>query len=231
MPSARILVAEDDANIRLGLKDALESEGYEVVVAADGVEAIMKQGQGGFALLILDIMMPGKSGYDVCREIRKKDSKTPIIMLTAKSEEIDKVVGLQLGADDYVTKPFGLKELLARVAAALRRSTTDEPVAEHPAVFDFADARIDRRKYQSRVGRQVHELSARELKLIEVFAAHAGEVLNRNELLNKVWGVDYSGTTRTLDQHIAQLRKKVEQKPAAPRHLITVHTVGYRYQP
>jgi DNA-binding response OmpR family regulator len=236
MTKARILVAEDDGNIRAGLIDTLESEGYEAVSARDGDEALALFRKQAFALVLLDIMMPGKSGYDVCREIREADKDVPIIMLTAKGEEVDKVVGLQLGADDYVTKPFGLHELLARIAAVLRRSRRGGAGAgargrKPPDRFAFGGAQVDGRQYTLRAGRKTFGLTARELKLLQYFHAHPNEVLTRDELLNAVWGVDYFGTTRTLDQHIAQLRKKVERNARRPRVIATVHGVGYRYQP
>ena len=237
MSTTKILVAEDDANIRQGLVDALESEGYRVVPARDGAEALRRYEEGGFDLLLLDVMMPGRSGYDVCRGIRARDARTPILLVTAKGEEIDKVVGLELGADDYITKPFGVRELLARVAAALRRSRAAAeapaaaPEAALPDVLRFGECEVDRKKYRLARGRQAHELSARELRLVELFSRHPDEVLTRERLLNDVWGIEYLGTTRTLDQHIAQLRKKVERDAAAPRTILTVHGVGYRYRP
>lgn len=229
---ARILIAEDDTPIRLGLIATLESEGYEVTAAADGAQALKLQPQGKFDLVILDVMMPKASGYDVCRELREKGVRTPVLFLTAKGEEIDKVVGLKLGADDYVTKPFGVQELLARVEALLRRSRTTltaEGADALPPVFHLGKAKIDRRAFTvSREGR-TEPLTAREMKLAEMFAAHPGEVLARDVLLNAVWGVDYFGTTRTLDQHVAQLRKKIEATPDTPAVLLTVHGVGYRH--
>ncbi len=230
-----ILVAEDDPRIRQGLVDTLESEGYRVLSAADGVAALVLYHQERPELLLLDVMMPGKSGYDVCREVRRRDSATPVVMLTAKGEEVDKVVGLELGADDYVTKPFGVRELLARIAAVLRRcngavAPEVTPVAL-PARLHFGLAEIDRTGYRGRLGERRFDLTARELALIEQFARHPGEVLGRDVLLRQVWGVDYGGTTRTLDQHVAQLRKKIEPKPGSPRVITTVHGVGYRYQP
>jgi DNA-binding response OmpR family regulator len=171
----------------------------------------------------------------VCRAIRRKDARLPVIILTAKGEEIDKVVGFELGADDYITKPFGVRELLARIAAVLRRSrAAPAPAAETgdpPDVFPFGCATVDRRKMRAQSGTRTFDLSARELKLIECFRARPDEVLSRDELLNRVWGIDYFGTTRTLDQHIAQLRKKIERHPAEPECLLTVHGVGYRYLP
>jgi len=228
----RILVAEDETNLREGLVDTLESEGYRVSAVGDGAAALRVYAGGGIDLVLLDIMMPEKSGYDVCREIRRQDARVPIIMLTAKGEEIDKVLGLELGADDYVTKPFGLHELRARIAAVLRRCRP-EPAArvELPDLFRFGAAEIDRKSYQGRSPTRSFSLTGRELKLIDTFRRHPGEVLSRNELLNLVWGIDYLGTTRTLDQHIAQLRKKIEDDPAAPEAILTVHGVGYRYNP
>ena len=227
---AKILIAEDDANIRAGLIATLESEGYAVTAAADGAQALKLLPQEKFTLVILDVMMPKASGYDVCRELRARGMRVPVLFLTAKGEEIDKVVGLKLGADDYVTKPFGVHELLARVEALLRRSRVagDGKEAELPPVFRLGAAEIDRRKFTAKISGRTSELTARELRLAEVFAAHPGEVLTRDALLNAVWGVDYFGTTRTLDQHVAQLRKKVEATPEAPVAILTVHGVGYR---
>ena len=234
MKTKSILIAEDDPAIREGLVTALESEGYGTETAAHGRAALDAWKRGAFALILLDIMMPEKSGYDVCREIRKTDPDTPIIMLTAKGEEIDKVVGLELGADDYIAKPFGVRELLARIAAVLRRSgpkpatTADKPP---PDEFRIGAATINRKTYTARLGKHEHPLTARELKLLEIFWSRPHEVLSRDALLNAAWGIDYLGTTRTLDQHIAQLRKKVEPKPDAPAAILTVHGVGYRYEP
>lgn len=231
--SIRVLIAEDDANLRQGLIDLLECEGYTVTAAADGRQALEAFRRQAPDLVLLDVMMPELSGYDVCRQIRKSDSRTPIIMLTAKGEEIDKVVGLELGADDYVTKPFGLHELRARIAAVLRRSRSQQPetAAGLPEQFAIGQALVDRKTYQVSNGRQTHSLTSRELKLLEIFHSRPHEVLSRNDLLNAAWGVDYFGTTRTLDQHIAQLRKKIETDPASPQYLLTVHGVGYKFVP
>jgi DNA-binding response OmpR family regulator len=231
---AKILIAEDDANIRQGLVATLESEGYAVTAAADGAQALRLFPQGKFDLVLLDVMMPKASGYDVCRELRARGTQVPVLFLTAKGEEIDKVVGLKLGADDYVTKPFGVHELLARIEALLRRSRTLAAAgtgtgAALAPVIAFGTASIDRRKFTAVVAGRTSDLTARELRLAEVFAGHPGEVLTRDALLNAVWGVDYFGTTRTLDQHIAQLRKKIEVEPDSPRAIVTVHGVGYRY--
>lgn len=235
---ARVLIAEDDPNIRLGLLATLESEGYHVVAASDGAQALRLAPNEKPHLVILDIMMPRMNGYDVCRELRRADPRLPILFLSAKGEEIDKVVGLKLGADDYLVKPFGVRELLARVEALLRRTRalatpaeTPAPAGERPACFDLGSARIDRRTLTATVNGRTAELTARELKLAEFLAAHAGEVLSRDALLNAVWGADYFGTTRTLDQHILQLRKKIEIDPNEPRTIVTAHGIGYRCVP
>jgi DNA-binding response OmpR family regulator len=233
MKAVRILVAEDDDHIRQGLVDTLESEGYQVLAAGDGVAALRAFELGTPDLVLLDIMMPGKSGYDVCRAIRKNDGHVPIIMLTAKGEEVDKVVGLELGADDYVTKPFGVRELLARIAAVLRRTQQsnrkDESATPIPDVFRIGEAEVNRKRYQGRLHHTIFQLTARELTLLELFFARPDEVWSRSDLLSAAWGIDYEGTTRTLDQHIAQLRKKIEPDPSSPRVITTVHGVGYRY--
>ena len=232
---ARILIAEDDANIRQGLVAALESEGHEVISASDGAQALKLYPQHKYDLVILDVMMPRLSGYEVCRELRRSDVVVPILFLTAKGEEIDKVVGLRLGADDYVTKPFGLQELLARVEALLRRSRlaasgTKSPSDALPQELRMGPATVDRRRFVLlHPGRVEVPLTARELRLAEVFYAHPEEVLTRDFLLNAVWGVEYLGTTRTLDQHVAQLRKKLETDSENPGVIITVHGVGYRF--
>lgn len=227
-----ILIAEDDANIRVGLVDLFESEGFSVRAVGDGLAAMAAYNEATSDLVLLDVMMPEKSGYDVCREIRKSDSDVPIIMLTAKGEEVDKVVGLQLGADDYVTKPFGVHELLARVEAVMRRVRGRNMAQQAwPEEFGFGGAQINTRKYTIKFAGRSDSLSHRELELIRYFIDHPNEVLSRNQLLDKVWGVEYYGTSRTLDQHISKLRKKMEVDPAEPRTIRTVHGVGYKYCP
>jgi DNA-binding response OmpR family regulator len=234
MKPIHILVAEDDDNIRTGLVDTLESEGYRASPATDGKEAIDLFESEEFDLLLLDIMMPEKSGYDVCRVVRATNEDIPVIMLTAKGEEIDKVIGLQLGADDYITKPFGVHELLARISAVLRRSQrrAKEPKQEEsgPERFTFGLAEIDTRQYKVRRGENTFDISARELQLLKFFHSYPNEVLSRDRILNAVWGIEYGGTTRTLDQHVAQLRKKIEPDPARPRFLTTVYGGGYRFE-
>jgi len=229
----QILVAEDDRDIRNGLVVALESEGYAVTAVRDGQQALAQARQETFDLIMLDVMMPQSSGFDVCRELRAQGLETPVLFLTAKGEEVDKVVGLKLGADDYVTKPFGLHELLARVEALLRRSRSSAAKenaanAGRPAVLEIGSIRVDRTTYKVIRGSEEVSLTRREMRVLEVLSSHTGEVVSRDELLNLAWGVDYYGTTRTLDQHIAQLRKKIEARPEQPAHIITVHGVGYR---
>lgn len=230
----RILVAEDDPDIRLGLVDTLESEGYQVLEAQNGFEAVKLFKLHDIDLLLLDIMMPEKSGYDVLREIRAENNQVAVIMLTAKGEEIDKVLGLELGADDYITKPFGIHELLARISAVLRRASRisqQESDEKEDAQKSFGGHSIDFKRYKFIKDDAEFDLSDREIKLIKVFYDHPDEVLSRDFLLDKVWGIDYPGTTRTLDQHIAQLRKKIEEHAAEPRVITTVHGIGYRYKP
>lgn len=226
----RILVAEDDADIRETLKDLLSGEGYAVETASDGVAAISawKGASEPFDLVVLDVMMPGKSGYDVCREMRAAGSNVAVLMLSAKSEEIDKVIGLELGADDYVTKPFGVRELLARVAAALRRAgQSAAPKAQASADFEFCGTTASVRHYRLEKGSLSVPLTEIEMKLASLFAAHPGEVLARDRMLNEVWGVSYLGTTRTLDQHVANLRRKVGEVGGEASAVRTVHGVGY----
>jgi DNA-binding response OmpR family regulator len=235
MSRTRILVAEDDSHIRRGLVDALDAEGFETMGAKDGGEAVQLCESQGFDLLLLDVMMPVRNGYEVCKALRARDNRIPVLMLTAKGEELDKVLGLELGADDYMTKPFSLRELVARVHALLRRSrpgVSDAPAESALAdEFTFGACRIHRRQFTCMRGKTRHELTARELKLVEFFASKPHEVLSRDELLNAAWGLTYLGTTRTLDQHIAQLRKKVEARAEDPAVILTVHGVGYKYVP
>ncbi len=230
----RILVAEDDPDIRLGLVDTLESEGYLVFEAQNGLEAVKLFKLHDIDLLLLDVMMPEKNGYDVLREIRADNNQVSVIMLTAKGEEIDKVLGLELGADDYITKPFGIHELLARISAVLRRSSRtvkNESGKKEDSQKFFGGHSIDFKRYKFVKNNAEFDLSEREIQLIKVFHDHPDEVLSRDFLLDKVWGIDYPGTTRTLDQHIAQLRKKIEEFPADPKVITTVHGIGYRYKP
>ena len=226
----KVLIVEDDLAIREALEEAILRDGHAAVCAGDGAEAVRLFRDGPFDLVLLDVMLPIMNGYDVCRRIREKDRAVPVIMVTAKVEEIDKVLGLELGADDYVTKPFGLREILARVHAAFRRQDAMAvPMAPTSTdTFYFGETLVDRKRFTASRPDGSVELTPRELHLLEVFHGRKGEVLSRDLLLNEVWGIDYLGTTRTLDQHIAQLRKKVEQESGA-RLIKTVHGVGYQY--
>lgn len=225
----KILIVEDDPHILLGLEEILKSEGFDVSVCNRGDRALEAIGKQRPAMIVLDVMLPGLSGYDICRQLRAKKVATPILMLTAKGQEIDKVVGLDLGADDYVTKPFGVRELLARIHALLRRTgAITSPVQGGETPFKIGLTTVDPKTFQLQRGKAVEELTAKELKLLQVFFGHTGEVLSRDRLLNEVWGYNYYGTTRTLDQVIVQLRKKLGDNGEEPKHLLTVHGVGYK---
>ncbi len=223
----KILIVEDDPHILLGLEEVLRSEGFEVASCKRGDQALEAVAREKPVLILLDVMLPGLSGYDVCKRLRAKKVPTPILMLTAKGQEIDKVVGLDLGADDYVTKPFGVRELLARIQALLRRTNAKDSAVD-VAVFEIGSAVIDSKTYEVKRGKHVETLTPKELKLLQFFHAHPGEVLSRDRLLNEVWGYNYFGTTRTLDQVIVQLRKKLGDNGDSPKHLLTAHGVGYK---
>ena len=225
-----LLVVEDDAHIRLGLCDALRAEGYEVSECGDGAHALPLLQQAPPDLVILDVMLPHKSGFDLCREIRGAKNRVPILMLSAKGQEIDKVVGLELGADDYVTKPFSLRELLARVQALLRRAEPGEAATAVPDAMEFGAVRIDSKALRGRRDGTAFVLTPRELRVLAMLFRERGNAVSRDALLNEVWGVEYYGTTRTLDQLVVKLRQKIEETPAEPRHLRTVHGVGYRLE-
>jgi DNA-binding response OmpR family regulator len=222
-----VTVIEDDPHISFGLEEVLRAEGFAVSTCKTGNDALATVAKEKPELIILDVMLPGLSGYDVCKQLRAKGCTAAILMLTAKGQELDKVIGLELGADDYVTKPFGVRELIARVHALLRRSkSTSSSSNEQP--FKIGTAEIDPKKFQVRRGKEIHELTAKELKLLQLFSRSPGEVFSRDKLLNEVWGYNYFGTTRTLDQTIVQLRKKIGDSGHEPKHLLTVHGVGYK---
>jgi len=224
----KILIVEDDPHILLGLEEILKSEGYEVVVCNRGDKAIDTVARQRPQLIVLDVMLPGMSGFDICKQLRAKKLATPVLMLTAKGQELDKVIGLDSGADDYVTKPFGVRELVARIHALLRRTQMGTASPESSAPFQIGDCTIDPAKFEIRRGKTTEELTAKELKLLQLFQAHPGQVFSRDKLLNDIWGYNYYGTTRTLDQVIVQLRKKLGDSAENPRHLLTVHGVGYK---
>lgn len=221
----RILIVEDDPAMSVALRDGFEFEKYAVEMAADGEEGLRLATRGDHDLMILDVMLPRKSGLDVCKELRRNGSSTPIIMLTARGQEIDKIVGLKLGADDYVTKPFSFMELLARVEAVLRRVSRNATGEE----FSFGDVQLDFRTYQATKSGMPLDLTPREFRILHYFIDHTGEVVSREALLNHVWGYDSSAFTRTVDTHMARLRQKIEDIASEPRHLITVHRVGYKF--
>src|SRR5215470_2402556 len=223
----KILVVEDDANIRFGLTELLTSEGFAVEASSRGDSALDDVDKFRPALIVLDVMLPGLSGYDVCKKLRAKGYQGLILMLTAKGQEMDKVVGLELGADDYVTKPFGLRELTARVHALLRRNRSSE--LSDGASRQFGDCLLDPKTFELRRKKKSVPLSPREVKLFQLFLSHPNEVLSRDRLLNEVWGYEYYGTTRTLDQTIVQLRKKLADIGADPKQITTVHTYGYKW--
>jgi DNA-binding response OmpR family regulator len=222
--SRRVLIVEDEEALRLGLSDRLRSEGYEVATAADGDLGFERARGEPFALLILDVMLPGRSGFDVCRDLRREGVAVPILMLTARGEVIDRVLGLKLGADDYLVKPFATMELLARVEALLRRAQPDT----EGGTFAFGEVRIDFRRMEVTRAGEPEELSALEFRLLRFLIEHRGEVLSRERLLDEVWGYDAEVYSRTVDQHVATLRKKLEPSPRRPRHLVTVHGAGYK---
>jgi DNA-binding response OmpR family regulator len=222
---SRILVIEDDPAILRGLADNLKFESYEVLTAADGEAGYRLIQEQKPDLIVLDLMLPKLSGYEVCRKVRDEGVTTPILMLTARGEEGDQVLGLDLGADDYVTKPFSVRELLARIRALLRRT---QPPRALPGELRFEDVVVDFRRYEARKGDRVLEMTRKEFGILRLLAARPGEVVTRDELLNEVWGFENYPTTRTVDNHIATLRAKLENNPSEPRHLLTVHGVGYK---
>ena len=223
----RILVIEDEPQMRLGLRDNFELEGYEVETAADGDEGLAKAAAFAPDLVLLDVMLPKKSGFDVCRELRARSAATPIVMLTARSAETDKVLGLELGADDYVTKPFSITELLARVRAVLRRAGTVQKTADD--VVWIGDIEADFTLHQARRGKTRIEFTAREFDLLRYFVQHIGQVVTREQILNEVWGYEEFPTTRTIDNFVAKLRQKIERSPHAPEHILTIHGSGYKF--
>lgn len=223
----RILLVEDEPSLVTTLTDRLVAEGYEVEAVADGERALAHPAAEFADLVILDVMLPGKSGFDVCRDLRQRGIQTPILMLTARAQVVDRVVGLKLGADDYLTKPFEMIELVARVEALLRRGKS--PVAAPTGTYDFGDVRVDfRRADVLRDGRPV-PLSALEYKLLGYFISHRGELLTRDELLDNVWGYDATPVTRTVDVHVSSLRQKLEKNAAHPEFILTVHRLGYKF--
>ncbi len=223
----KILLIEDEPGLRLTLKDRLRKEGYRVDTASDGVAGFNQAATGGYDLIILDLMLPKKSGFDICRDLRQQGLKIPVLMLTARDQMLDKVLGLKIGADDYVTKPFEMLELLARVEALLRRATM--PAAEASSAYKFGSIRVDFRKTEVTRGEEVITLSAKEFHLLRYFIENRGATLSREKLLLDVWGYSYTPFTRTVDVHVAWLRQKLEDDPRQPQWIVTVHGLGYRF--
>lgn len=223
---AKILIVEDEPAMVAGLRDNFEFEGYQVITAPDGVAGLERALKESPDLVVLDVMMPRMSGLDVCKQLKAKRSSIPIIMLTARGQEVDKVVGLEIGADDYVTKPFSIRELLARVKAVLRRSGNG---SKQQDVYSFGDVEVNTRTCQvSRKGQSL-DFSSKEFDLLKFFLSHPGETLSRDKLLEEVWGYEHFPTTRTVDTHIVRLRQKVEPTPEEPRFILTVHGTGYKF--
>jgi DNA-binding response OmpR family regulator len=220
----RILVVEDEPAIAFGLQLDLKSEGYDVEIESDGESGLRRARKEAFDLILLDVMLPRKDGFEVCRELRRGGSKTPVIMLTAKAQEAEKVLGLEIGADDYVTKPFSPRELRARVKAALRRTAEDEL-----QIYRFGDAEVDFGRCELRRAGKPVELTALEFKLLTAFVRNGGKVLSRDQLLDLVWGHGTFVTDRVVDNHVVTLRKKVEPEPSEPRYIVSVRGMGYRF--
>jgi len=222
-----ILVIEDEESIAEPLVENLEFEGYEVLSAADGHQGLELALSGKADLILLDIMLPGVNGYEICRRLREQQFATPVIMLTAKGQEADKVRGLDIGADDYVTKPVGILELMARVRAVLRRAAPESETAS-PEVLNFGQVRVDFARFEACVDDRPVHLSPKEFGILKLLWERAGRAVSRVEILQQVWGYDVYPTTRTVDTHIADLRAKLEADPADPQHILTVHGTGYR---
>ena len=223
----RILLVEDEESISDPLAYLLGKEGYDVTVAADGLQALAEFDSHGADLVLLDLMLPGASGTEVCRQLRAK-SKVPIIMLTAKDSEIDKVVGLELGADDYVTKPYSSRELLARIRAVMRRNTESSDIDD--GVLEAGGVRIDVERHVACVRGTELALPLKEFELLEMLVRNAGRVMTRGQLIDRIWGQDYVGDTKTLDVHVKRLRAKIEETPSEPKLLVTVRGLGYKFE-
>ncbi len=223
----KILLIEDDPAILNGITETLKAEFYDVTSEADGEKGYKTAKKEKFDLIILDLMLPFKDGFEICRDLRKEEILTPIIMLTSKKDEVDKLVGLEMGADDYITKPFSLKELLARIKAVLRRSQNS---VYEPSELNFGSISIDFKKQEAFKNGQSIKLSSTEFKIIKYFFQHEGEVISRDQFLDDVWGYDSFPTTRTVDNYILSIRKKLEDDHANPQHFLTIHTAGYKFQ-
>jgi DNA-binding response OmpR family regulator len=226
----KVLVAEDDRNIRAGLAEILDREGYETVLAEDGRQALELFSSERPDFVCLDIMMPGMSGYDVCREIRHRHERVPIIFISAKSEEVDKVLGLELGADDYILKPFGMREVLARIRAVTRRCLQEKAPEGQEDSFHMEDLEVFPRELRARRGAVVVDLGLRDVRILQLLHRRRGQVVDRATFFRECWGLDHIPNSRTLDQQISQLRKRIERDPKEPSIVTTVHGVGYRFE-
>jgi len=222
----RVLLIEDDHMMAIALKDGLESEGYHTELAENGNVGFRMASEKNYDLVILDVMLPKLSGYDVCRRLRAENNPVPIIILTARSLDVEKVQGLKLGADDYITKPFSLMELFARMEAVLRRSSRPVEIQD---CYEFDGISLDFKRYQATKAGQALDLSPREFRILKFFIERRGQVVSRDRLLDGVWSHDGFPSTRTVDTHIAKLRQKIEERPDNPQHLITIHGVGYKF--
>ena len=223
-----LLIIEDDVSILRGLKDNLTFEGYQVHTVGDGQEGLQMALEQHFDLLLLDLMLPGMNGYEICRRIKKEKPELPVIMLTARGSEMDKIAGLDIGADDYLTKPFSIPELLARIRAVMRRA---KPGNDQLESYSFANVKLDFKKYQATVNDNEIKLSSKEFSIMKYFVEHEGEVIQRQELLEAVWGYDVTPDTRTVDNFILDLRKKLEEIPSNPKHIVSVRGAGYKFKP
>ncbi len=224
----KILIVEDELNMISGLKDNLEFEGYEVDTAMEGKTGLEKVTGGKYDLILLDVMLPEVSGFDICKTARKKGVNTPIILLTAKGEEIDKVLGLELGADDYITKPFSLRELLARIKAILRRSPDTSAEAHDDEDIQIGNMRVNFKNYTASDGNGEVRMSHKEFEILHYLYSNAGKTVDRDDLMSKVWGINYEITTRTVDNFVLKLRQKIEADSNNPKIILTVHGVGYK---
>lgn len=223
-----ILIIEDDISILRGLKDNLSFEGYQVLTSADGKEGLQMAMNHQIDMLLLDIMLPGTNGYEICRRLKKEKPELPIIMITARGTELDKITGLDFGADDYITKPFSIPELLARVRAVFRRTIKSSKDIE---TYSFGNVSLDFKKFKASVDKKEIKLSSREFAILRYLIEHEGEVIHRHELLDKVWGYDVTPSTRTVDNYMLDLRKKLEEDPTNPQHIISIRGAGYKFEP
>ena len=226
--SIKVLIIEDDSSILRGLKDNLEFEGYTIFTAMEGKEGLRISLEESFDLVLLDLMLPGINGYEICKRVKKEKPLLPIFMITARGTEMDKVIGLDMGADDYLTKPFSMPELLARIRALVRRTAQSLPVKE---ISEFGQVYINFKKHQALVNGKEISFSTREFEIMQYLIQREGDAIHRHELLDEVWGFDNLPTTRTVDNFMLNLRKKIEIDPRHPKHIISIRGIGYKFEP